>query len=125
MRGLFFFVAGMRVRALETTHAWPRACHGLRIDRGENADYDLTSHWFAGTVFHQVVILRAASGGGLFFGRFMSGSDATPFSCPHCAAAYKLVHVEAEEKATDPNRKSSSPLLNYLVRAYLQRGWDG
>jgi hypothetical protein len=29
-------------------------------------------------------------------------SDVTPFSCPHCEAAYKLVYVEAEESASDP-----------------------
>jgi len=29
-------------------------------------------------------------------------SDVTPFTCPHCAAAYNLVHIEAEESASDP-----------------------
>jgi hypothetical protein len=30
-----------------------------------------------------------------------SMSDVTPFNCPHCAAAYKLVHVEVEDSTTD------------------------
>ncbi len=32
----------------------------------------------------------------------MSTSDVTAFCCPNCAASYKLVHVEAEPTASEP-----------------------
>jgi hypothetical protein len=49
----------------------------------------------------------------------MAMSDVTSFSCPHCAAAYKLVHVEAEESATDPE------ILCLRCRGLLQGREDG
>ena len=44
----------------------------------------------------------------------MSAPDIIPFSCPHCAAPYKLVHVEAGEIAGDPEitcLRCGGPLL--------------
>ena len=33
--------------------------------------------------------------------KIMSASDVTRFSCPHCAASYQLVQVEAEDTTSD------------------------